>query len=231
VVNSGNLTATTGFTVSYYLSADPMLDSTDPLLAQSTTAPVTLRPGQGKGVSLRLGVPPGTAVGGYFLFAVLTPTNAAVNSVTSNDVAISDRRVAVVTRLPRPVVIQNFTEVYYEGPDYYYDETGGYGYYTDVAVRKRCGALESGITDSASSRSRRTGLLNVTSRQVLRGAFTAFQNKKSEDGRASASRRHSSFFAFATLQLHRLSNPVCMGMLTGGHETMQRSRRGEPRPA
>jgi hypothetical protein len=101
VTNSGNVPVQGRVDVSLYLSADNVLDSSDPLLATAKNRPIALKPGKHSITGFRLAVPPGTAVGGYFLIAEITPVGTLVDSNPANNVGTSPRRVAVVTTLPR----------------------------------------------------------------------------------------------------------------------------------
>jgi hypothetical protein len=101
VTNTGNIPLQGNADVRLYLSADDVLNGSDPLLA-STPAKFSLRPGQSVPVAVHIAVPPGTAVGGYFLFAVLNPDAAVVDSIAANNFARSAERTAVIDHYPPP---------------------------------------------------------------------------------------------------------------------------------
>jgi len=100
VTNSGNVAVRGKVDVSLYLSDDTVLDSSDALLATAENRPIALKPGGHSVTGFRIAVPPGTAVGGYFLIAEMTPVGTLVDSNPADNVAASPRRVAVVTKLP-----------------------------------------------------------------------------------------------------------------------------------
>ncbi len=102
VTNTGNIPIRGKVDASLYLSTDNVLDSTDSLLATAKNRPIALKPGRHAVTGFRIAVPPGTAVGGYFLIAEITPTGTLVDSNAADNVAVSSRRVAVVTQLPQP---------------------------------------------------------------------------------------------------------------------------------
>lgn len=100
VKNVGNTLANGKASVSFYLSADATLDAGDPLLAV-TTRSLHLKAGQSTTFSASVApLPPGTAVGGYFLFAVVTPGTGISEMNTANNTARSAQRVAVVASFP-----------------------------------------------------------------------------------------------------------------------------------
>jgi len=109
ISNSGNVTENGTVNLNFYLSADSVLDNSDPLLATFANKPISLKPGGHQAVSFKIAVPPGTAVGSYFLFAVMTPGSSLHDSNADNNVAMSSQRVAVVSTLPRPARIINQT--------------------------------------------------------------------------------------------------------------------------
>jgi hypothetical protein len=124
IVNEGNSTARGNVSLGFYLSSDATLDASDPLLATVPNRAIRLRANAAKTFTFNIAVPPNTAIGGYFLFAVMTPGSGIVDTNSNNNVAISSQRVAVVNRLPRPPVEQvtQTTDVgvaFYDGPDYY----------------------------------------------------------------------------------------------------------------
>ncbi len=132
--NTGNVAATGDVQVNIYLSTDAVLDPTDPVLAGTSTQTIFVRAGKSRVADLSLSVPPGTAVGGYFLFAVFTPATFSDRD-PANNVSMTTQRVAVVNRLPDPPRKPDQVTVYYDGPDFFYDG-GDFGYYdyTDVYV-------------------------------------------------------------------------------------------------
>jgi hypothetical protein len=100
VKNVGNTLATGKASVSFYLSADATLDAGDPLLGVAAHS-LHLKAGQSTTFSASVApLPPGTAVGGYFLFAVVTPGAGISETNTTNNAARSAQRVAVVASLP-----------------------------------------------------------------------------------------------------------------------------------
>jgi hypothetical protein len=101
VTNSGNVPVRGRVDVSLYLSTDDVLDGSDPLLATASNRPIALKPGAHSITGFRIAIPPGTAVGGYFLIAEMTPVGTLVDSNPADNVAVSPRRVAVVTTLPQ----------------------------------------------------------------------------------------------------------------------------------
>jgi hypothetical protein len=101
IANSGNIPVHGRVDVSLYLSTDNVLDSSDPLLATANNRPIALKPGSHELTGFRIAVPPGTAVGGYFLIAEMTAVGTLVDSNPADNVAVSPRRVAVVTQLPQ----------------------------------------------------------------------------------------------------------------------------------
>jgi hypothetical protein len=129
ITNTGNITARGKVSVSFYLSTDTVLDSTDPLLTTVVNQSVALRPHASKAISFRVAIPPGTAVGAYFLFAVLSPASGVTDSNPANNTAISPQRVPVVTQLPHPTRVDNHY--------YYYNDNGffwDYGFFPDSTV-------------------------------------------------------------------------------------------------
>jgi hypothetical protein len=119
VRNVGNVAVSGSVSVNLYLSSDVALDGSDPLLSAISGVSVKLRPGAVKTFCLNITPPPGTAAGGYFLFATLTSGSSIVDSNAGNNVVMSARRVAVVSQLPRPKVVEisqttNAT-VFYDG--------------------------------------------------------------------------------------------------------------------
>ncbi len=123
VTNTGNVRLGGKVDVSLYLSADGALDSTASLLATANNTTISLKPGGSKAVVFRIAVPPGTTDGGYFLIAKLTPGVALTDTNTANNVAVSSRRIAVVTQLPHPTTVNKTVNVYLT-------TTGGGGYDT-----------------------------------------------------------------------------------------------------
>ena len=112
VVNDGNVPVHGKVNVSFYLSTDNTLDSSDPLLATVSNVAVSLKPGAKKAVGFHIAVPPGTAIGGYFVIARLTPATAATNVSSANNIAVSSSRLAVVNQLPHPAQINKTVNVY-----------------------------------------------------------------------------------------------------------------------
>lgn len=138
ITNTGNITARGKASASFYLSTDTVLDSTDPLLATVVNQSIALRPHASKAISFRVAIPPGTAVGAYFLFAVLAPGGGVTDSNPANNTAISPQRVPVVTQLPHPTRVDNH---------YYYNDNGffwDYGFFPDSTV-----AVDSSSNDSS----------------------------------------------------------------------------------
>jgi hypothetical protein len=105
LMNAGNIPARGQVSLKYYLSADDVLDATDPLLGSVASWQVALKPGGHQSVSFHIAVPPGTVAGGYFLFAVLTPGTSLDDSAATDNTAISARRVAVVSSAAEPTKI------------------------------------------------------------------------------------------------------------------------------
>jgi hypothetical protein len=131
IFNDGNVQATASVQVNLFMSSDAVLDGSDPLLATVPARKISLKAGKSEAFGLRIAVPPGTVVGGYFLFATLTGSGADINP--DNNVAITSQRVAVVDKLPRPRHERLEVIVYYDGPDYV-DYPGSYGYFSDTYV-------------------------------------------------------------------------------------------------
>jgi hypothetical protein len=100
VKNVGNTLAKGTASVAFYLSADATLDASDPLLAVAMHS-LHLKAGQGTTFTAAVApLPPGTTIGGYFLFAVVTPGAGIRENNTANNAARSAQRVAVVETLP-----------------------------------------------------------------------------------------------------------------------------------
>ncbi|MDB5357289.1 MAG: hypothetical protein JWN24_3742 [Phycisphaerales bacterium] len=100
VKNVGNTLAKGTASVSFYLSADATLDASDPLLAVATRS-LHLKAGQSTTFTAAVApLPPGTAVGGYFLFAVVTPGAGIREGNTANNSARSAQRIAIIDSLP-----------------------------------------------------------------------------------------------------------------------------------
>jgi hypothetical protein len=115
VVETGNTSIRGKVNLSFYLSSDAVLDSSDALLATVTDKTIVEKSGGKTPVSFRVTVPPGTTVGGYFLFAVVTPGSGIVDSNSVNNTAISSRRVSVVTQLPHQWQNSNNDDSYIAG--------------------------------------------------------------------------------------------------------------------
>ena len=132
VVNTGNVAVHGPVNLNFYLSSDAVLDANDPLLSAVLTKPLSLKPGQHKAVSFRVGVPANTAIGGYFLFATMSPAAVLNDSNAGNNTAMSSSRLAVVNRLPLPPQTHHHDGDYgyggsFDGPV----DDGGYVYSGD----------------------------------------------------------------------------------------------------
>ena len=112
VTDTGNVAINGNVNLSLYLSSDGQVDGTQTLLATIPNVKVALKPGKSKVVQVRIAVPPGTAVGGYFLIGELVGTDALTTAVTaSSSTVVSTRRVAVVSQLPVPIQVNNSVNV------------------------------------------------------------------------------------------------------------------------
>ena len=124
ILNTGNIPAHGSVDVNLYLSADNSLDAADPLLITAATIPITLKPGARRSIPLQVAVPPGTLIGGYFLFARVNPVAAINDANPANNLFVSTTRVAVINRLPRPTHFTKNVNVYVSG----YGSTEDLGY-------------------------------------------------------------------------------------------------------
>jgi hypothetical protein len=144
VTNSGNVPLKGTVDVSLYLSADGLVDGTQSLLATVPNVNIALKPGKSKVVQLRIAVPPGTAVGGYFLIAELTAVgNLSTALPAGSSTAVSSRRVAIVTQLPVSYRQHNSGDVVV-------DTLGGGGY-CDTSAGCVDDGTGDGIADSGGS--------------------------------------------------------------------------------
>jgi hypothetical protein len=107
IADTGNIAQRGTVNLDFYLSADAVLDNSDPLLATVIGKSISLKPGAQQAASFKIAIPPGTAVGAYFLFATMTPAASIGDANPGNNVAISSQRVAVVNTLPHPTRIVN----------------------------------------------------------------------------------------------------------------------------
>jgi hypothetical protein len=128
ITNDGNVAVNGKINLSLYLSANNVLDTNASLIQTISDAKVALKPGKSKAVQFHIAVPPGTAIGGYFLLARANGLGSLASVTSSNSVAVSSRRIAVVNQLPRAININNNTYVNIygdagDGGDY---DNGGY---------------------------------------------------------------------------------------------------------
>ncbi len=133
ITNAGNIAARGTVSLNFYLSADATLDSADPLLATMTNQSIALKPNASRAVSFRVAIPPGTAVGAYFLFATVNPIGGLTDNNSANNTTVSNRRIAVVTQLPYPTRVDHYhSDYYYDNGSYYYYGVGAYAVDTGV---------------------------------------------------------------------------------------------------
>jgi hypothetical protein len=117
VRNLGNVTASGGVTMHWYLSADTTLDSADILIAALVSRRLKIAPGKVQLVSAPAVVGADVPLGTYHLLALIAPDAAIGDANAGNNLAIAPTTVQVVQPPPRPHhphFTQIVSEAYYE---------------------------------------------------------------------------------------------------------------------